>query len=112
MSGAEGSRRARASLRGRLSALYEPVWTTSVHSNSDVAVALSCFVLLVGWRFPPVLVVALGALGGLDEPWLGKWRARFSFASGLVRMLADEERNPATGPRRHREASGIRGGDG
>jgi chromate transporter len=46
-------------------ALYTPLWTTSVTSLGDFAVALTGFVLLVAWRAPPLLVVATSALGGL-----------------------------------------------
>ena len=45
-------------------ALYNPVWTTSVNSTIDVAIALACFVLLTAWRAPPLLVVVAGALAG------------------------------------------------
>ncbi len=46
-------------------ALYTPVWTGSVHQPADFALALLGFVLLVIWRAPPLLVVALGAAGGV-----------------------------------------------
>jgi chromate transporter len=46
-------------------ALYNPVWTTSVKSPADFAVALVGFVLLVAWRAPPLLVVMVSALGGI-----------------------------------------------
>ena len=46
-------------------ALYDPVWTGAVHRPQDVALALVGVVLLVAWRAPPILVVALGAAGGL-----------------------------------------------
>jgi chromate transporter len=46
-------------------ALYNPLWTSAVKSSGDFAVALTGFVLLTVWRAPPVLVVVLGALGGL-----------------------------------------------
>jgi chromate transporter len=45
------------------SALYNPVWTSSVRSAADVSVAVVGFVLLA-WRAPPLLVVAMGALAG------------------------------------------------
>ena len=49
-------------------ALYDPVWTSTVLNPADFAVALLGFTLLVMWRAPPLLVVALGAglgmLGG------------------------------------------------
>jgi chromate transporter len=46
-------------------ALYNPVWTTSVKTPADFAVALVEFVLLVAWRAPPLLVVTVSALGGV-----------------------------------------------
>jgi chromate transporter len=45
-------------------ALYNPVWTSSVRTPGDFAVALTGFVLLTVWRAPPLLVVLLGAAGG------------------------------------------------
>jgi chromate transporter len=50
-------------------ALYNPVWTTSVKVPADFAIALVGFVLLVAWRAPPLLVVAVSALGGIAEAW-------------------------------------------
>ena len=46
-------------------ALYNPLWTTSVKSSGDFAVALACFVLLVAWRAPPLVVVLVSACGGI-----------------------------------------------
>jgi len=46
-------------------ALYNPLWTTSVKSSGDFAVALVCFVLLVAWRAPPLVVVLVSACGGI-----------------------------------------------
>jgi chromate transporter len=46
-------------------ALYNPVWTTSVKTPADFAIALVGFVLLVAWRAPPLVVVIIGALGGI-----------------------------------------------
>ena len=45
-------------------ALYDPVWTSAIHSRSDVALALAAYGLLVVGRVSPVIVVALTALGG------------------------------------------------
>ena len=42
-------------------ALYDPVWTSSVHSPQDFAVALVGFALLAVWRAPPLLVVVFSA---------------------------------------------------
>jgi chromate transporter len=45
-------------------ALYSPIWTSSVRRPHDLAVALVGFILLVGWKAPPVVVVAVSALAG------------------------------------------------
>ncbi|MDX1541587.1 MAG: chromate efflux transporter [Geminicoccaceae bacterium] len=47
-----------------LAALYDPVWTSAVEGPADFALALSAFLLLVGWQVPPWLVVILAALAG------------------------------------------------
>ena len=46
-------------------ALYTPVLTGAVGDLRDLALALTCFVLLTAWRAPPWLVVILAALGGV-----------------------------------------------
>ena len=46
-------------------ALYPPVLTGAVGDLRDLALALTCFVLLTAWRAPPWLVVILAALGGV-----------------------------------------------
>jgi chromate transporter len=51
-------------------ALYNPLWVTSVKTPNDFALALVGFVLLMAWRAPPLLVVAIGAIGGAA---LGYW---------------------------------------
>ncbi len=68
--------RARASARSALqganaavvgvlgAALYDPVFTGSVASMAEFALALLCFVLLVAWRASPLAVVALAAAAG------------------------------------------------
>jgi len=45
-------------------ALYSPIWTSSVQGPSDFAVVLVGFILLMAWKAPPVVVVAVSALGG------------------------------------------------
>ena len=47
-----------------LAALYDPVWTSSIHGSEDFALALTAFALLAVWKWPPWLVVLLSALGG------------------------------------------------
>jgi chromate transporter len=39
-------------------ALYDPVWTSAIHSARDVAIALTAFLLLDRWRLPPFAIVA------------------------------------------------------
>lgn len=46
-------------------ALYNPVWTSSVKTPGDFAIALLGFVLLTVWRAPPLLVVVVSALAGI-----------------------------------------------
>ena len=53
-------------------ALYNPVWTTSVKTPGDFAVALLGFVLLTVWRAPPLVVVVISALGGIALALLGR----------------------------------------
>ena len=52
-------------------ALYDPIWTTAVHARSDLTLAALCFVLSVAWRAPALVVVAVGATGGLMLATLG-----------------------------------------
>lgn len=40
-------------------ALYNPMWTTAVHSSIDVAIVLVCFVLLRQFKTSPIVVAAL-----------------------------------------------------
>ena len=44
--------------------LYTPLWTSSVNTKADFAVAAMGLLLLSRWHVPPWLVVALGALAG------------------------------------------------
>jgi chromate transporter len=46
-------------------ALYNPVWTSAVKTPGDFALALVGFVLLTVWQTPPLVVVAISALGGI-----------------------------------------------
>lgn len=45
-------------------ALYDPVWTSSIHSRIDFGIALAAFGLLVFGRQSPVRVVAFAAFAG------------------------------------------------
>ena len=45
-----------------LAALYDPLWTSAIHSRLDFAIALAAFGLLAYGRQPPLRVVALSAV--------------------------------------------------
>jgi len=45
-----------------LAALYDPVWTSAIHSSADFAIAAVALLLLVSWKTPPWLVVVLGGV--------------------------------------------------
>jgi chromate transporter len=47
-----------------LSALYDPVWTSAIHSRADFGLALATFGLLVYARVSPVIAVGLAAAAG------------------------------------------------
>jgi chromate transporter len=46
-------------------ALYNPLWTSSVKTSGDFAIAMIGFVLLMAWRAPPLVVVLVSACGGI-----------------------------------------------
>ncbi len=46
-------------------ALYNPVWTSTVQTPRDFAIALVGFVLLSAWRAPPLVVVVFSAIAGI-----------------------------------------------
>jgi chromate transporter len=64
---------ARAGMRGLnaavvgilAAALYDPIWTSTIHGAADLTIALLGFVLLTVWRMSPTRVVALGAAAGV-----------------------------------------------
>jgi hypothetical protein len=47
-----------------LTALYTPVWTSAIQSPADFGLGLVAFGLLMFWKCPPWVVVALTAAGG------------------------------------------------
>jgi chromate transporter len=51
-------------------ALYNPVWTTTIHAPADFGIALVGFVLLTVWRVPPLVVVAFSAAAGAAAAFL------------------------------------------
>lgn len=71
-SGLQSSPLIRAAMRGAnasvvgilAAALYNPVWTGSVHDLADIAMAGSGFALLTFFKTPPIVIVALGAIVG------------------------------------------------
>ncbi|MEI3606273.1 chromate transporter [Pseudogracilibacillus sp. SE30717A] len=48
-----------------ISALYQPIWTSSILAPIDFALASILFGMLVFWKLPPWVIVIAGALGGL-----------------------------------------------
>lgn len=48
-----------------LAALYDPIWTSSILTPADFALASILFLMLVFWKTPPWVVVIAGALGGV-----------------------------------------------
>jgi chromate transporter len=46
-------------------ALYDPLWTTTIHTVGDVLVSLAGFALLTLWRVRPLLVVMMVGFGGI-----------------------------------------------
>jgi chromate transporter len=46
-------------------ALYNPVWTTTIHGPRDFGIALIGSVLLTAWRAPPLVVVVFSAAAGM-----------------------------------------------
>jgi chromate transporter len=47
-----------------LAALYHPVWTSAIKAPPDFGLGVAAFALLVFWKVPPWLVVALTAAAG------------------------------------------------
>ncbi|MDI7660457.1 chromate efflux transporter [Cronobacter universalis] len=68
----KGNVRMRAALAGinaavvglLLAALYNPVWTSAIHTPQDVCVALVALVALIFWKLPPWLVVVCCGVAG------------------------------------------------
>ncbi|WP_370643027.1 chromate transporter [Sporosarcina sp. ACRSM] len=47
-----------------ISALYHPIWTSSILAPADFALAAILFSMLVYWKLPPWMIVVSGAIGG------------------------------------------------
>ncbi len=48
-----------------ISALYTPIWTSSIKSSIDFVLAAILFFMLVYWKLPPWVIVVTGAVGGI-----------------------------------------------
>jgi chromate transporter len=55
-----------------LAALYDPICLSAIHSSADLVLALALLCMLLFWKAPSWMVVALGALGGALLPWLSR----------------------------------------
>jgi chromate transporter len=47
-----------------IASFYEPIWTSSILSSTDFALAAFLFSMLAFWKTPPWIVVLTGACGG------------------------------------------------
>jgi chromate transporter len=47
-----------------LAALYDPIWTSAITAPKDVALALGAFGLLMFWKAPPWVIVAITVVAG------------------------------------------------
>ncbi len=84
------------------SALYDPVWTSAIHSKADFGIALAAFGLLLYARISPVIVVALAALAD------GRCRRVADGASVQQRSLPQRARRvPQVPPALPHEVRGI-----
>jgi chromate transporter len=54
-----------------LAALYDPIWTGTVHGTADFCVALLGLAMLVFWAIPPWMVVVFGAAVGWNMGLMG-----------------------------------------
>lgn len=54
-----------------LAALYHPVWTSAINAPADFALAIVALGLLMLWKLPPWLIVALAAAGGVAIAAIG-----------------------------------------
>lgn len=46
-------------------ALYQPIWTQTIRTPTDVTIATTALMLLTTWKSPPLLIVSLCALAGV-----------------------------------------------
>jgi chromate transporter len=54
-----------------LAALYNPIWTGTVHTPADFALGLAAFAMLMFWGIPAWMVVAFGAVAGWNMTLMG-----------------------------------------
>ncbi len=47
-----------------LAALYDPVWTSAIHSSKDFSLAIVALIALMVWKVPPWLVVLVSGIAG------------------------------------------------
>ncbi len=47
-----------------ISAFYQPIWSSSILTPADFALASLLFSMLVFWKLPPWVIVVTGAIGG------------------------------------------------
>ena len=47
-----------------ISAFYQPIWTSSIFTSIDFALASLLFSMFVYWKLPPWIIVLSGAIGG------------------------------------------------
>lgn len=53
-----------------LSALYHPIWTSSIHGPFDFALAALLFTMLAYFKLPPWVIVLAGAIGGIGISYI------------------------------------------
>lgn len=53
-----------------ISALYHPIWTSSILKTADFALAAILFSMLAYWKLPSWIVVLSGAVGGTLIAWM------------------------------------------
>jgi chromate transporter len=46
-------------------ALYNPIWTSAIHTARDFGLALTGFILLTIWKLPPWIIVIFSAGGAV-----------------------------------------------
>ncbi|KGX87385.1 chromate efflux transporter [Pontibacillus litoralis] len=54
-----------------IAALYDPIWTSAIHTNKDIAIAIGSFTLLYHWKKPAWLVVIITVLVYIGLSLLG-----------------------------------------